>query len=88
MVFGRSKTHELEKELAYLRGKLEVLEKLQNEKTAKSTTPEETEETETHRSVVPEKIHKRINKLHVALIEKRLQALERRLGLQPKEIIQ
>jgi len=85
MVFGRSKTHELEKELAYLRGKLEVLEKLQNEKTSKTPTPEDTDES---KSPIPERLNKRINKLQAALIEKRIQAIERRLGLSPKEAVQ
>ena len=88
MIFGRSKQHELEKELAYLRGKLEALEKIQNEKPARPANLEESEDIEGHRSTVPEKVHRRINKLHVALVEKRLQALERRLGLQPKEILE
>jgi hypothetical protein len=87
VVFGR-KNSELETKIAYLIGRLESLEKslekMQYEKPAKST-PDDSEEP---KSPISDRLNKRINKLQAALIEKRIQAIEKRIGLAPKDILQ
>jgi hypothetical protein len=80
MVFGRNKTKELEQEIAYLKGKLDALSQLKSQETQKppatqATTPEP--EPEEPPSIA--KAKRKLDKLSWALIEKRIQALEKRL---------
>ena len=82
-MFGRNKINELEKQIAYLTAKLEALEKMQNKPA--TTFIDDSDES---RSPIPEKLNRKIDKLQAALIEKRIKAIERRLGLTPKEAVQ
>jgi hypothetical protein len=75
-MFGKNKTKELEQEIAYLKGKLDALTQLQQKEPPKPTQQPEPEE-QTQPSTT--KAMKKLDKLSWALIEKRIQALEKRL---------
>jgi hypothetical protein len=77
-MFGRNKTKELEKELAYLKGKLDALTQLKAQEQPKPQPS--TPEPEPDEPTVVSKAKKKLDKLSWALVEKRIQALEKRLA--------
>jgi SOS-response transcriptional repressor LexA len=80
MVFRRNKTKELEQEIAYLKGKLDALTQLKSQEPQKPiTTQTTTPEQELEEPPTIAKAKRKLDKLSWALIEKRIQALEKRL---------
>jgi DNA repair ATPase RecN len=80
MVFRRNKTKELEQEIAYLKGKLDALTQLKSHEPQKPpATQTTTPEPEPEEPPTIAKAKRKLDKLSWALIEKRIQALEKRL---------